>query len=59
MQVFREQMGFRTNGNLGVDFVTLAPKMGSHLFENVLYTIIAARAAKNYNIKYYVSVAEV
>ena len=37
MQVFREQMIIRTNGNLGVDFVTLAPKMGSHLFETVLY----------------------
>ena len=40
MQVFREQMGIRTNGNLGVDFVTLARKMGSHLFENVLYVSV-------------------
>ena len=36
LQVFREQMGIRTNGNLEVDFVTLAPKMGSHLVANVL-----------------------
>ena len=44
---FREQMGIRTNGNLEVVFVTLGPKMGSHLFERVLYDRIPMLTHEN------------
>ena len=39
LQVFRDEMGIRRNGNLGVDFVTFGPKMGSHFIANALYIV--------------------
>ena len=39
LQVLRDEMGIRRNENLGVDFVTFGPKMGSHFIANALYIL--------------------